>query len=120
MERLDADWPHFPLLLIVGVSLVRSFRYVKQHRGGWTKPLVIFGTNAIAAYPLAELVSSLLYSIHFHSGRRIITLQDFLYRSAFGSIMPKELGSLAYAVVFVFLSWLPIFWMYRERIFLKV
>jgi len=93
---------------------------VKQHHGLWTKPFVVFGTNAIAAYALAELVSSLLYSIRGHSGRRILTLQDFLYRTLFGSITPRELGSLVYAIVFVGLCWLPIYWMYRKQIFLKV
>ena len=93
---------------------------VKRHRGWWTKPFVIFGTNAIAAYALAELLSSLLYSIRVHSGSRILTLQDFLYRSLFGGIAPRELGSLVYAIVFVCLCWLPIYWMYRKGIFLKV
>ena len=93
---------------------------VKGHRGWWTKPFVVFGTNAIAAYALAELVSSLLYSIRVHGGRRTVTLQDFLYRTLFGSITPKEFGSLVYAIAFVGLCWLPIYWMYRKRIFLKV
>ena len=92
----------------------------RQHRGWWTKPFVVFGTNAIVAYTLAEMVSSLLYNLRVHSGRRVISLQDFLYRMFFGSFSPKELGSLIYAVVFVCLCWLPICWMYRKRIFLKV
>ena len=93
---------------------------VKQHRGWWTKPLLVFGTNAIAAYALAELLSSLLYSIPIHGGRRVLTLQDYLYHLLFGGIAPKELGSLFYAIAFVCLCWLPIYWLYRKRIFLKV
>lgn len=93
---------------------------VKLHRGAWTKPLVVFGTNAIAAYALADLASNLLFSLHVHAGRRILTLQDYLYRSAFGGVSPKELASLTYAVTFVLVCLLPIYWMYRKRIFLKV
>ena len=93
---------------------------VKQHRGAWTKPFVIFGTNAIAAYALAELVSSLLFSVRAPLGRHVVTLQDYIYRTMFGGITPKELGSLVYALAFVALCWLPIAWMYRKRIFLKV
>jgi predicted acyltransferase len=93
---------------------------VKQHRGGWAKPFVVFGSNAIAAYALAELLSSLLYSINIHSGGRSLTLQNYFYRGVFGGIAPKELGSLVYAIAFVCLCWLPIYWMYRKRIFLKV
>ena len=118
-------WTSSFVLFTAGSALVAlAFCYwitdVKQHRGWWTKPFVVFGTNAIAAYALAELLASLLYSIRVHSGRRIITLQDFLYRSLFGGIAPKELGSLVYAILFVCLCWLPIYWMYRKRIFLKV
>jgi len=93
---------------------------VKQHRGAWTKPFVIFGTNAIAAYALAEMVSSLLFSLRVPLGRRVVTLQDYIYRGMFGGIAPRELGSLLYALAFVALCWLPIAWMYRKRIFLKV
>ena len=93
---------------------------VKQHRGPWTKAFLVFGTNAIAAYTLAELASILLYNVHVPSGRRVLTLQDFLYRAFFSGVTPKQLGSLAYAALFVCLCWLPIYWLYRKRIFLKV
>ena len=105
---------------LIALAICYWITDVKQHRGSWTKPFVVFGTNAIAAYALAELLSSLLYSINLHNGRRIVTLQDYFYRGALGGIAPKELGSLVYATAFVCLCWLPIYWMYRKRIFLKV
>jgi len=93
---------------------------VKQRRGVWTKPFLVFGTNAIAAYALADLVSSLLFNFHVHVGRRSVTLQEYVYRALFGAISPREFGSLLYSVLFVCLCWLPIYAMYRKRIFLKV
>jgi len=93
---------------------------VKRRRGGWTKPFVVFGTNAIAAYALADVVSSLLYNLHVHTGRATVSLQEYVYRALFGSIPSKEVGSLLYSVAFVCLCWLPIYGMYRRRIFLKV
>jgi predicted acyltransferase len=105
---------------LVALAICYWLTDIKQHRGWWTKPFIVFGTNAIAAYALAELVSSLLYSIRIYSGRHILTLQDYLYRMIFGSISPRELGSLVYAMVFVCLCWVPIYWMHRKRIFLKV
>jgi predicted acyltransferase len=93
---------------------------VKLRRGAWTKPFVVFGTNAIAAYALADILSSLLSSVRVQSGRRLITLQDYLSRTPFGGISSKPLASLAYSLVFVGLVWLPIYGMYRKRIFLKV
>ena len=93
---------------------------VKMRRGWWTKPFVVFGTNAIAAYALADIVSGLLYRIQIHSGRRAISLQYLLSRTLFGGVPSKPLASLAYSVIFVIICWLPIYGMYRKRIFLKV
>ena len=92
----------------------------KLHRGFWTKPFVIFGTNAIAAYTLADLLSSLGFSLRVHVGRRAVTLQDYVYGHAFAHVSPVALGSLAYSFAFVMVCFLPIWWMYRKKIFLKV
>jgi predicted acyltransferase len=92
----------------------------KANRGFWTKPSVIFGTNAIAAYTLAEILSSLGLSLRIHVGRRAVTLQDYIYRHTFAHVTPVALGSLAYSLAFVLVCFLPIWWMYRRRIFLKI
>ncbi len=93
---------------------------VKLHRGIWTKPFVIFGINAIAAYTLADLLSSALFNIRPHVVHRTIALQEYIYRHVFGQITPRALGSLVYSLAFVVVCFLPIWWMYRRRIFLKV
>jgi len=92
---------------------------VKQRRL-WTKPFIVFGTNAIVAYALADIVASLLFNIHIQVGRQTLTLQDYLSRSLFGFISPPALGSLVYSITFVLVCWLPIYVLYRKRIFLKV
>ncbi len=93
---------------------------VRLHRGAWTKPFVVFGTNAIAAYVLADLISVVLSNIRVHFGHRIVILQEYIYRRVFGHITPLPLGSLVYSLVFVMVCYLPIWWMYRKRIILKV
>ena len=93
---------------------------VMQRRRAWTKPFIVFGTNAIAAYALADLVSSLLSNIHVQMGRRSIALQEYVYRAAFRAVSPREFSSLLYSIAFLCLCWLPIYAMYRKRIFLKV
>ncbi len=93
---------------------------VKLYRGVWTRPFVIFGTNAIAAYTLAELLSGVLFSFRVHLGRRVLSLQEYIYHQLFGKVSPLALGSLAYSLLFVAVCFLPIWWMYRKRIFLKV
>jgi len=118
-------WTSSFVLFTAGCALVAlSACYwicdVKLRRGGWTKPLIVFGTNAIAAYTLADLVASSFSNIHIHVGLQALTLQDFLYRKLFAAITPAPLASLAYSVAFVIVCWLPIYGMYHKRIFLKV
>jgi predicted acyltransferase len=105
---------------LVGLALCYWISDVKLHRGVWTRPFVVFGTNAIAAYSLAELLSSLGYSFRVDLGHRSVTLQDYIYRRTFGHIPSLPLASLAYSLTFVLVCYLPIWWMYRRRIFLKV
>jgi len=93
---------------------------VKLHRGLWTRPFVIFGSNAIAVYVLADLISVVLSTIRVQFGHRTVTLQECLYRHLFGQIPSRALASLAYSLAFVLVCFLPIWWMYRKRIFLKV
>jgi predicted acyltransferase len=79
-----------------------------QHRGWWTKPFVIFGINAIAAYVLSELMG---FPFHW---------QDYIVaRSLVRSVSPA-LASLLYSLTVVGLCFLPVWWMYRRRIFLKL
>jgi predicted acyltransferase len=105
---------------LLALALCYWISDVKLQRGWWTKPFIVFGTNAIAAYVLADVASSLLYSWRIHSGRKLLTLQDYLYRASFGSVFAKPFGSLLYSLLFVALCWLPIYFMYRKRIFLKI
>jgi len=93
---------------------------VKMRRGWWTKPFIVLGSNAIAAYVLADLVSGLLHHVDVHSGRRAVSLQYLLSRTLFGGLPSRPLASLAYSVMFVFICWLLMYGMYRKRIFLKV
>ena len=118
-------WTSSFVLLTAGCALVAlALCYwvcdVKLFRRWWSKPLIVFGSNAIAAYVLADVLSSLLYGWRIHSGHKILTLQDYLYRTSFSGIPSKPFGSLLYSIGFVVICWLPVDWMCRKRIFLKV
>ena len=86
----------------------------------WTKPFLIFGMNAITAYVFSELLGIVLWKTHVHYGRRLMSMQDFIYRQAFSAIQPKPIASLAYSLSFLVVCFLPLWWMFRKKIFLKV
>ena len=86
----------------------------------WSKPFVILGMNAITAYVFSEVLAIALWRTHVHDGRRLLTLQDYLYSALFSGIQPAALASLAYSLSFTFVCFLPLWWMYRRKIFLKI
>ncbi len=87
----------------------------------WTRPFVILGMNAIAAYALSEMLASLLWSIPAgQTETGAVMLQDFLYRAVFAPLASPAISSLLFAVTFVLVMYLCSWIMWKRRWFLKV
>jgi predicted acyltransferase len=87
-----------------------------KFRRGLT-PWLIFGTNALTAYIFSEVLAIVLGVITLSHGE---TLQQFFFH-----LLPHSLGSLAllsaiYSILFVLVCALPVTYLYRHRIFLKI
>jgi predicted acyltransferase len=80
---------------------------IKLHRGGWTKPFLIFGTNAITAYVLSQLIGGLF------GWDRLCNFPSLAEHSA-------AAASLLHSLVILGLAFLPVCWMYRKKIFVKI
>jgi predicted acyltransferase len=89
----------------------------KRHRGWWTKPVLVFGTNAIAAYFFSEVVAKLIETVRVHGG---MTIQELLYRSQFAPLASPANASLLYALVYVAFCWVAMALLCRKRLFLKI
>lgn len=110
------------LLLALSVWLVDlpSATEPKRERSKRSRiftPLLVFGTNAIAAYVLSELLSSGLSSIHIHHGP---DMQQFLFWTVHSIVPNTAFASLLYSLGFVAVCWLVIYPLYRRRIFIKI
>jgi predicted acyltransferase len=90
---------------------------VKHWRGRWTKPLLVFGMNAIAAYVFAEVISHLLDHVHTSSG---LSWQEFIYQHMFAPLASPANASLLYALLYVVGCWAAMYVLYRKGIFLKI
>jgi predicted acyltransferase len=95
-------------LALICLSTCYWITDVKRRQGWWTVPFLIFGTNAIAAYVLSELLE---VPLHW---------QDYLFQHSFAHRFSPSLASLLYSLSIVGLCFLPMAWLYRKRIFLKV
>jgi predicted acyltransferase len=79
------------------------------------RPGVIFGSNAITAYVLH-------YLFHYPLGRIKVGGTSFhqFFMDALGSFLSPNLTSLCWAVFYTFLCFLPVWWMYRKKVFVKI
>ena len=108
-------------LALIFLSLCYWVADLKGRRGLWTKAILVFGKNAIAAYVFAEALSSVLSAIRVHAGTGSTTqLQDLLYSRVFAPLADPANASLLYSLVFVSVCWLVMLVLYRKGIFLKV
>src|SRR6266496_3876479 len=51
---------------------------VKQWRGRWTWPILVFGTNAIAAYFLSEAAAAVLYRVNIQTASGRVSLLEYI------------------------------------------
>ena len=80
-------------------------------------PLLVFGTNAIAAYVLSELLPGILDFLHPAPN---VPFLRWFYLQLLHAIPYAPMASMVFCILFVIVCWLPIYAMYRRRIFLKI
>ncbi len=80
-------------------------------------PFLVFGMNAIAAYVLSELLPGVLGNIHVAPG---VNLLHWFYLSILHVIPDAAFASLLYSLAYVAICWIPMYVLYRRRIFIKI
>jgi predicted acyltransferase len=82
----------------------------------WAKPWVIFGSNAIGVYVLAGLMGYLFYGGHF-GGKSLKGLFMNLFT---GMGMEPKFVSLIAALLYIGILFIPVWILYRKKIFIKL
>ena len=114
-------WTSSYVLFAAGWTLVLlafcfwAIEIKKYQRGLWF--WLVFGTNAITAYVFSELLQSTLYAVRVQG-------QSSLQRSLYLKFLPvfpsQPVASLVYSLCFVFVCWVPVYFLYRKKIFIKI
>jgi len=118
-------WTSSYVLVAGGISmgLLALFFWaieVRGSRGKWTWPWLVLGSNSIAAYMISELLGSVLDLIHLsHNGHRSGPL-GWLFFNVFAKIPDGGLASFTYSFTYLVICFIPVWIMYRKKIFLKV
>ncbi len=88
-----------------------GFHAVIDVRGwrGWSFPLVVIGTNSIAAYSLAHLIDGFIVS----------SLRTHLGADAF-KVFGETFAPMVQGGAVLLVLWLILYWMYRRKFFLRI
>ena len=119
-------WTSSFVLVAGGYSLALltfCFWAVEQQgwRKGWTWPWLVFGSNAIAAYMFSELFPSILDQINVAGGPRgHINLNEWIFLSVFAHVPDPGWAAFSYSVSFCAFCLIPVWLLYRKKIFIKV
>jgi predicted acyltransferase len=100
------------LVEIMGVGKTKSRWLV------W--PWLVFGSNAIAAYMFSELVPSALDNIHIVADGKRTNPIGWLFQRTLAYIPDPGWSTFAYSVSFCAICFIPVWILYRKKIFLKV
>jgi predicted acyltransferase len=87
----------------------------------WAKPFVVYGMNAIAVFVLSGVVGRLLYMIKVSGPDGSVTsLQSFIFQTVYAPLASPINASLLYAISFIAVMYLVVWFMWKRRWFLKV
>jgi predicted acyltransferase len=82
----------------------------------WTRPGIIFGANAIAVYVLADLLALIFYALPIGDETLNLHVTDALT----GVGLSPRISSFLYALFFVAVNFIPAYFLFRKKIFIKV
>jgi predicted acyltransferase len=123
-------WTSSYVLVAAGYSLlVLTLVYLAIERFGWGKgrsawlvsPWLVFGSNAIVAYMVSELLPGLLdfISIPTSAGHHTTPL-PWAFNHVFARIPNPGWAAFAYSVSYTAVCFIPVWVMFRRKIFVKV
>jgi predicted acyltransferase len=124
MPLIKKIWTSTFAIYSGGVALVMfSVFYfildIKQWRR-WSTPLLILGTNAILAFALSNIITTLTDRIHVTTrAGEALTIHQWLNQILATGLAPIH-ASLVYAVAIVLFNIALIYPLYRKRIFLRL
>jgi predicted acyltransferase len=86
----------------------------------WCEVFVIFGTNAITAYVLHGLLKAPFILINVGGPGEERNIMGAFMERVTGFGVPDQLASLSWALLFTSLCFVPVWLLYRKKIFIRV
>jgi predicted acyltransferase len=124
-------WTSTFVLVAAGWSMaIFALAYWAVEVKGWGKadsptrkivwPWLVFGSNAIAAYMVSELIPGINDFFHVNSGGQEMSPLGWARVHIFGLIPDRGWACFAYSVSYAAVCFIPVWILYRKKIFIKV
>jgi predicted acyltransferase len=118
-------WTSPYVFVAAGFSLLLfAFAYwaieVKGWKKGWTYPWLVFGSNAIVAYMISELLSSTLDLIAIATGNPHTSIDRWVFQHFNAHIPDPGWAAFSWSLLFAAVCFIPVWILYKKKIFLKV
>jgi predicted acyltransferase len=122
-------WTSSYVLVAAGFSLlVLALAYwaveqlgVGKGKANWAVyPWLVFGSNAIVAYMFSEIVPDGLEHIQFTADGKHTNVIAWLYSHVYAHIPDPGWSTFAYSVTVALVCFIPVWILYRRKLFLKV
>ncbi len=99
-------------------SLAMSYWVIDVRKyKGFARPFIVFGSNAITAYIISEVLEACLYLIPVKEG---ITVKAWLYDHLYASWLNPYLASHLMSLSFVLLVFIPVYGLFKNQIYIKI
>ena len=122
-------WTSSYVLVAAGWSLVVfTLAYWAVEQRGWGKergkrwfwPWLVLGSNAIVAYMFSELLAGTLGNINFTADGELTDVPAWLFSHFFANIPDPGWAAFAWSVSFLAVCFVPVWLLYRKKIFIKL
>lgn len=110
---VTAGWALFLLAACYEAIEVRGW-----HK--WGRPFEVMGLNAIFLFVASGIGARIIIFTKIGTGENAPSIKSWLYESFFQPWAGDLNGSLAFAIANILFWWLVLYWMYRQKCFLKV
>ncbi len=103
---------------LIDIPSAKEAKPERSRRSIWFTPLLVFGTNAITAYVISELMASGAPHIRLSRGMDPF---GWLYHYIL-VVIPHDpaFSSLVFSLTYVAICWIPVYFLYRRKIFIKI
>lgn len=109
-----AGWANVCLAMFYWLIDVKGYKK-------WATPFVIYGMNAITVFVLSGLVARTMHLIQWTTADgRTTDLKSAIYDNVFTPLASPMNASLLFAIAFITMMYLVVWFMYKKKWFLKV